>query len=378
MNETYYKKLKELIAIEHNTEQALKLWQNSSYGAMGSNFFYFYNPDVAESITSTGKQIILLTEKTTNDYFLNEWHLDKETHKKLGIENIEIKKLNNPIVCYAHTDSNYLSFGELIDSIGYNSKTEDEIAEFLLKLDSEVLTPMYDKKFKEYTFKNNMLDYLNFETETIARRMVFLAKNINFQNVYWKEGVINKDINLKYTGGKIKSSSTPKFARELLKELYKEIVNHKIENIEMKMLVEKLKEIKKKLFLLKIDDISQTTKVSNYDKYVKKDKDELVLAKGCPYAVSAAAKYNYYLNSQPEEIRKRYKHIKNGKVKIYPLENGYFAYNIGEYPIEFAPSAYRNNLFKKFILEPINSVIQVAFKDANPLTTNLVFSNKLF
>ena len=90
-------------AIEKDTEQSLKLWMNSSYGALGSPYFYFSNAKVAEGITSTGKSIILYTEKITNEYFSKYWHKDKELHKILGIE--EVKPLKTPVVVYAHTDS---------------------------------------------------------------------------------------------------------------------------------------------------------------------------------------------------------------------------------------------------------------------------------
>lgn len=92
------------IGVERNIEQSLKLWMNSSYGVFGSPFFYFGEPHIAEGITSTGKSIILYTQKETNDYFLNKWHKDKSLHTKLGITS-EVKKLKKPIVVYAHTDS---------------------------------------------------------------------------------------------------------------------------------------------------------------------------------------------------------------------------------------------------------------------------------
>lgn len=86
-----------------NTQQALKIFINSAYGAIGNQFFQCYNPDVAEAITLQGQNIIKFMNEAINKYFHSKWHLDKELHTKLGI------KVNNPIqetvTVYGDTDS---------------------------------------------------------------------------------------------------------------------------------------------------------------------------------------------------------------------------------------------------------------------------------
>ena len=50
----------------YNYEQAVKLMLNSIYGAFGNPYFYFFNVDIAETITLQGKDAILYTEELLN------------------------------------------------------------------------------------------------------------------------------------------------------------------------------------------------------------------------------------------------------------------------------------------------------------------------
>lgn len=86
-----------------NYEQSIKRILNSIYGAFGNEHFYFFNINIAESITLQGQHSILYTEKMLNKYFNEFWHKDIETHKKMGIE--VSGKVLKPVVIYIDTDS---------------------------------------------------------------------------------------------------------------------------------------------------------------------------------------------------------------------------------------------------------------------------------
>lgn len=86
-----------------NKEQAIKLVLNSIYGAFGNPYFYFFNVDIAETITLQGKDAILYTEKLLNKYFIEFWHKDLEVHNKLGITVTD--RIKNPVGIYIDTDS---------------------------------------------------------------------------------------------------------------------------------------------------------------------------------------------------------------------------------------------------------------------------------
>lgn len=96
--ESLYKKL--------DLEQlAIKLLINSIYGAFGNKWFYFYNVDIAQSITLQGQDLIKFTIKAVNFYFSERWHLDTELHEKLGISQYKIHRVDSDAAIYTDTDS---------------------------------------------------------------------------------------------------------------------------------------------------------------------------------------------------------------------------------------------------------------------------------
>ena len=96
-------------------EQAVKVMLNSIYGAFGNKWFHFFNIDIAESITLQGQSAILYSEKILNKYFQEFWPKDKLVHDQF---NINVKnKLVRPSVVYIDTDSCYVQFEEMYESI---------------------------------------------------------------------------------------------------------------------------------------------------------------------------------------------------------------------------------------------------------------------
>ena len=70
-------KIEELTSLKNelkNEEQAIKLTMNSIYGAIGNNWFACFNPEVAESVTLQGQDLIKHSEKIIDRYFHDFWH----------------------------------------------------------------------------------------------------------------------------------------------------------------------------------------------------------------------------------------------------------------------------------------------------------------
>ena len=61
-------------------QNAIKILINSIYGAFGNKWFYFYNLNIAQSITLQGQDVIKFSIKAINFYFRERWHLDTELH----------------------------------------------------------------------------------------------------------------------------------------------------------------------------------------------------------------------------------------------------------------------------------------------------------
>ena len=96
-------RLKKISSDFKNEEQAVKLTLNSIYGALGNQYFAFFNTEVAESVTLQGQDLIKFAEKILNKYFHEHWHLDTELHEKLGARNV--RPLSGDMVIYIDTDS---------------------------------------------------------------------------------------------------------------------------------------------------------------------------------------------------------------------------------------------------------------------------------
>lgn len=86
-------------------QNAIKILINSIYGAFGNKWFYFYNPDIAQSITLQGQDLIKFSIKAVNHYFLEKWHLDTELHEMLGISQYTITPITDEAAIYTDTDS---------------------------------------------------------------------------------------------------------------------------------------------------------------------------------------------------------------------------------------------------------------------------------
>jgi DNA polymerase family B len=101
------KEISRLINLKNEYEDkqmSIKLFLNSVYGAAGSPWFAHYSTAIAEAVTLQGQDINKYFAKIIDDYFKNDWHLDEELHKKLGIT--FINKLNiNSLNVYQDTDS---------------------------------------------------------------------------------------------------------------------------------------------------------------------------------------------------------------------------------------------------------------------------------
>jgi hypothetical protein len=125
-----------------------------------------------------------------------------------------------------------------------------------------------------------------------------------------------------------------------------------------------LTDIKKEFQLADIEDISQTTSCSNYDRQVIDDTTGVNCKLGTNFSVKAACFHNYLLNKN-SEYKTKYDMIKSGKVKHYyckhPL-NYVFAYQRSFHPIEIVTKERVmidfDEQFEKTFLKIVNNFIE--------------------
>jgi DNA polymerase elongation subunit (family B) len=94
---------------------SLKLILNGSYGALAAKYFVLFNEYVAGTITAEGRELTQTMDKNNEDYWFNQWHLDKETHRKLCIRDVRQISNKESVSIYADTDSLFVSMKPAID-----------------------------------------------------------------------------------------------------------------------------------------------------------------------------------------------------------------------------------------------------------------------
>jgi len=358
-----------------NEEQAIKLTMNSIYGAIGNNWFVCFNPDVAEAVTLQGQDLIKYSEKIVLRYFSEFWHGDKELHDKLGITSV--KKIIKPLTVYGDTDSNYVTFQEVVSSCDWKEDPKDlilKINEFRLK---EYLKNCFDLYSKKWGTDN----YQDFELENIAQNGIFLGKKKYVSNLVYEDGVhIEPLTRMKIVGVEMIKGGTPSFVRKKLEYLTRFIFS-KGKKFDIREFVRELKDIKKEFKVQEPRNISAAVNVNNYEKFILNDTTNLEVAKACPIHVRASGYHNYLLNNSKH--KNKYPLIRSGeKVNYYfvkiksAADNNVFAYAQGTYPYEFAPPIDYDEQFTKTILDPINRFIEVM--GYNPISPNLFMINALF
>lgn len=378
-----------------NAEQAVKIFINSVYGACGSPWFAFFNTDIAEAVTLQGQDLIKYSEKVLNRYFMEFWHKDVKLHQKMNLEKVE--KIDRPVVIYCDTDSNFVSFKELIDRTDWkgtsypvkNSKTGvvetvtrgGTPKDFILAIYDLFLEKYLNKCYDMYSTNCGTENFQSFELEKISDAGVWLAKKKYVYNTVWKDPGIDveslTDITAK--GVEIVQSSSSKFVRDTLKNLLKYIFTKK-KDFNVAEFAGILKKYKEEYRLKNLEDIAASSSIGDYEKHVLMDKEKLVLEKGCPIHVRAAAIYNNKLFNS--KYKKKYQPIRSGeKVKYYfvktnnPDEN-VFAFISGSFPVEFAPQIDYDVQFAKNIVQPINRFVEAM--GYSPVSPQLVVSTQLF
>lgn len=372
-------KIDKLTALKNelkNEEQAIKLTMNSIYGAIGNSWFVCFNPEVAEAVTLQGQDLIKHSEKILHKYFHEFWHKDKELHDKLGLKNV--RKIHKPMVVYGDTDSNYVTFQEVVDSCeGWEGSDKD----LILAINENRLVGYLKKCFDIYAEKWGTDNYQDFEMETLSINGIFLGKKKYVTNIVYSDGVHSDPLtSIKTTGVEMVKGGTPSFVREKLIYLTK-FIFERGRSFELREFVKELKSIKTDFKAQEPENIAVAVNINNYEKFVLNDTTALEVAKGCPIHVRASAYHNYLLNATV--YKDKYPLIRGGeKVRFYfvkvknPGDNNVFAYSQGTFPYEFAPPIDFDQQFTKTILDPINRFIEVM--GHTPISPNLFMINTLF
>ena len=328
------------IARCNNIQMAKKISLNSAYGAIGNQYFRYYQLANAEAITLSGQVSIRWIENKMND-FLNKI----------------LKTEGKDYVIASDTDSIYLHLGPLVDVI-YKDKEKDSesIVSFIDTICEKTLEPFIDQSYKELAEYVNAYDQKMFmKRENIADRGIWTAKKRYILNVWNSEGVQYHEPKLKMMGIEAVKSSTPAPCREMIKDALKLMMNGTEDDV-----IQFIENSRKKFRRLPPEEIAFPRSVSDVNKYKSSN---MIYIKGTPIHVRGALLFNYYIKKH--NLTNKYSLIGNGeKIKFCYLKKPNKLHEnvisfIQDFPKELGIDKYVDHdlQFDKSFLEPLRIIL---------------------
>ena len=293
-NKTYELE-KEINRLE-NTQMALKILLNSLYGALGNQYFRYFDIRLAEGVTLTGQLTIQWAERAIN----------AEMNKIC-------KTKNKDYVIAIDTDSLYVNFGPIMDTLIWkpNDGLEKKVA-FLDKICSTHFEPLLEKSYAELFDKmNGYVNRMAMKREVIADRGIWTAKKRYILNVHNSEGVQYAEPKLKIMGIEAIKSSTPEVVRKKFNEVFKIII--KGDEHETRKFIN---DFKAEFKSLPPEDVAFPRSVSNISEW--KD-NKTIYKKATPIHVRGSLLYNKYIKDHG--LKTQYELISAGdKIKFSYLK----------------------------------------------------------
>ena len=336
--ETGDKRLKNDITKNYNIQLSRKIALNSAYGAIGNQYFRYYDVRHAEGITMAGQLTIRWIERDVNDYL----------NKLLGTKSVTY-------VVASDTDSIYVKLGGMVDKIFKDQSDNRKIVKILDKFSEEKLQPFIDSSFAKLAKYVNAYDQkMIMKREVIANKGIWTAKKRYILNVFNEDGINLKEPKLKIMGIEAVKSSTPAPCRVKIKEALNVIMNK-----DESALIDFIENFRTHFKKLPPEDIAYPRSCNNLKKY-SSTKD--IYLKGTPIHVRGALLYNTLLKKHKLS---KYETIQSGdKIKFISLkEPNTLRENVisfsNQLPKEFKLHQYidYDEMFTKSFLEPLRFIV---------------------
>ena len=319
-----------------NMQMAVKILLNSLYGALGNQYFRYYDLRVAEGITLSGQLAVRWAEENMNKYMNG------------------ILKSEKDYVIAMDTDSVYVNFGPLVKKVN-----PADPVKFIDDACKAKFQPMLEKAYANMFEKMNAFDNrMVMEREVIADKAVWTAKKRYIMNVHNSEGVQYAEPKLKIQGIEAVKSSTPMIVRDKFKKAYKII----LESTEAE-LQKFVKDFMNEFKTLAPEDVSFPRGVSDIRKWTSRAPNELY-KKGTPIHVRGAIVYNDAIQRHGLKLEE----LKNGsKVKFCYLKTpNPVRENIISFP-QFLPRELKLNEYIDYELQ-----FEKTFKDPLKIVTDAI------
>lgn len=321
-----------------NLQLAKKVTLNSAYGAIGNQYFRFFDVAMAEAVTTSGQLSIRWIEKKMNEY-LNK-----------------ILKTDKDYVIASDTDSIYLNLSGLVKQMKMDTSDKKRVIRFLDKVCEERLQKVIDDSYSELaTYVNAYDQKMQMKRESLADRAIWTAKKRYILNVYNSEGVEYAEPKLKIMGLEAVKSSTPYACREKIKEALKVMLS-----ADEDAMIDFIDKFRDEFKSLPIEEISFPRSVNGVTDYAD---SASIFKKGTPIHVKGALIYNHLIKEN--NLNKKYELIKEGeKIKFCylkqpnPFKNNTIAF-INTLPKELRVDDYIDFdlQFDKSFVEPLKIIL---------------------
>lgn len=331
--------LKEISRLD-NLQMAKKIQLNSAYGALGNQYFRWYDINHAEAITMSGQLSIRWIEGKINEYL-----------------NKILKTKDKDYVIASDTDSVYITLDDLVSSVYPDQPDDKVVVGFLDKVCRERLEPFIDSAYQELAdYMNAYAQKMQMKRENIANKGIWKAKKMYILNVWNSEGVQYDKPKLKMMGIEAVRSSTPSSCRDNIKKSLEIIMNE-----DETALHRFIENFRKEFKTLGFEDVAFPRGVKGLEKWSRKDAG--LFEKGTPIHVKGAIIYNYLLSSK--KLSNKYETISSGeKIKFcYMVKPNPYNITVLSSPRDLPSELGMNKFidydkqFEKAYLDPITSII---------------------
>jgi DNA polymerase elongation subunit (family B) len=331
--------LEKQIARYNNLQLAKKVTLNSAYGAMGNQYFRFFDIRIAEAITTSGQLSIRWIENKMNAYM-----------------NKLLKTKGEDYIIASDTDSIYLNMGPLVDKLYPNVSDPNKVIQFMDKVCEQKLQPFIDATYQDLaTYVNAYQQRMEMKRESLANKAIWTAKKRYILNVYNNEGVQYAKPKLKIMGLEAVKSSTPSACRTKIKDAITIIMTKSEEDLH-----KFIEEFRKDFHNLPVEEISFPRSVNGLGEY---GDPANIYKKGAPIHVKGALVFNHFLRTL--KLTKKYQLIQEGeKIKFIYLKQPNIFWNntlafLSSLPKQLGAEQYIDYdlQFQKSFLEPLDIIL---------------------
>jgi len=329
----------------NNNQMVRKISLNSCYGALGNQYFRYFNREIAEGITTSGQLSIKWVERAVNQFLNKLLETDKD------------------YVVAIDTDSIYVTFEDLVERV----KPKNPV-DFLDTIAKEKLEPMINSNYEELSsYMNAYQNKMEMGREVIADKGIWTAKKRYILNVHDSEGVRYNTPKLKMMGIETAKSSTPMWCRKKLEEGIRTLMNGTENDVH-----EFIESSRLEFSKLPIEEVSFPRGVSDIKKYYNAAS---IYNKGTPIHVRGSLLYNNYLYKY--NIDKKYPVIQNGEkikfcyMKLPNIMNENVISFVSALPKEFELEQYIDYdlQFQKSFVEPLGVILDKIGWTTEPVST---------